>query len=114
MKKNVTSANPAVQFVDTRLNDEFSAGHIPGAKMVPFTDYFNADKTMKSKDDLKQLFRKHNVDIEADIIATCEIGVTATLAAHALSYSIGKDVPVYDGSFSEWKERAPELVAKKD
>ena len=113
MIRNVESNNP-IQLVDTRLEDMFSAGHIPGSNITPFTEYFNQDKTMKSKEDLIQMFHSNKVDIESDMIATCEIGVTAAIAAHALFYTKGRAIPVYDGSFTEWKHRAPDNISRDD
>ena len=69
---------------------------------------------MKSKEDLIEFFRLSKVDIEADVIATCEIGVTAALVARALFHVKGKDVSVYDGSFFEWENRAPGLVSRDE
>ena len=113
MKRNVESKDP-IQLVDTRLEDAFSAGHIPGSKITPFTEYFNQDKTLKSKEDLIQMFCSNKVDIEADMIATCEIGVTAAIAAHALFYTKGKEIPVYDGSFSEWKNLNSDNISRDE
>ena len=110
LKQKMESEKPS-QLVDTRLKKDFASGHIPGSKSTPFTDFFNEDKTMKSKEDLLSLFRSSKVDIYGDVVATCQIGVTASLAAHALYYATGKDVSVYDGSFAEWENRAPDFVS---
>ncbi|GAA3896663.1 3-mercaptopyruvate sulfurtransferase [Sphingomonas limnosediminicola] len=78
------------------------AGHIPGARNLPFAALYNEDGTFKSKDEIQRLFAEAGADPQQPFIATCGSGVTANsliFAAHLL----GNDsVRLYDGSWSEW------------
>ena len=111
IKSNALSANPK-QVLDARGGKRFNEKHIPQSFSTPFTDLFNEDKTFKSKEELEKYFKQKNVDISSEIVTSCGSGITACIIAHALFNSVGKEVSVYDGSFSEWKVRAPELIGK--
>ena len=110
VKANALADHPT-QALDARGKARFIDAHIPQSHSTPYTELFNEDKTMKSKDELIEHFKQKGIDLNEDIFTTCGSGVTASILAHALFYSIGKKVSVYDGSFSEWKVRAPEHIA---
>jgi thiosulfate/3-mercaptopyruvate sulfurtransferase len=78
------------------------AGHIPGARNLPFSSLYNEDGTFKPVEELKQLFDQSGIDAARPFIASCGSGVTANsliFAAHLL----GNDsTQLYDGSWGEW------------
>jgi thiosulfate/3-mercaptopyruvate sulfurtransferase len=78
------------------------AGHIPGARNLPFGSLYREDGTLKSDDELLAAFEQLRVDPKEAFIASCGSGVTANsliFAAHRLGGRQGK---LYDGSWSEW------------
>jgi thiosulfate/3-mercaptopyruvate sulfurtransferase len=78
------------------------AGHIPGAKNLPFATLYREDGTLKSDEELWAAFEQLRVDPAEPFIASCGSGVTANsliFAAHRLGGRRGK---LYDGSWSEW------------
>ncbi|WP_083100737.1 3-mercaptopyruvate sulfurtransferase [Pseudophaeobacter leonis] len=78
------------------------AGHIPGSKNTPYTDFLQADGTLKEDDALRAIFTGAGVDLSKPAITTCGSGVTAAVLSLALE-RIGKtDHALYDGSWSEW------------
>jgi thiosulfate/3-mercaptopyruvate sulfurtransferase len=79
-----------------------SAGHIPGARNLPFATLYREDGRLKPADELRRLFAEAGVDPEQPFIATCGSGVTANsliFAAHLLGNGRAR---LYDGSWSEW------------
>ncbi|RYR50247.1 hypothetical protein Ahy_A07g036852 isoform E [Arachis hypogaea] len=53
-------------------------------------------------DELKKRFEQAGISLESPIITSCGTGVTACILALGL-HRLGKiDVPVYDGSWTEW------------
>src|SRR5438067_6752051 len=75
--------------VDVRSPDEFTgkiiappgmtetaqrAGHIPGAKNVPWAKTANEDGTFKTAEELKALYASVGVDFNRPTIAYCRIG----------------------------------------
>lgn len=92
------------------------SGHVPGALSLPFGSVLDENGHYKSREELVALFKaEFGLDLtkplDKDIIVMCGTGVTAVI----LKVAIGKIDPaipvrVYDGSWTEWAQRAPNLV----
>lgn len=78
------------------------AGHIPGARNLPFGRLLNADGTMKSPAELRAAFEEAGVDLSRPAITTCGSGVTAAVLFLALDRIGHRDHSLYDGSWAEW------------
>ena len=104
--------------VDVRSPEEFSgekiapdhlpqeqpyvAGHIPGAKNIPWGKAANEDGTFKSAEELRELYQGAGVD-GGEIIAYCRIGERSSHSWFVLSELLGhRDVKNYDGSWTEY------------
>jgi thiosulfate/3-mercaptopyruvate sulfurtransferase len=108
----VIDARPAARFAGQapEPREGLRSGHMPGATNVPFLDVLNADRTMKSKAALEEVFLAAGVDLRQPFVCTCGSGVTAAVLALALA-RIGRwDVPVYDGSWAEWGARTDTAI----
>jgi len=102
------------QVIDARAAERFEgrapeprpgiAGHIPGARNVPYSQLFDAATgEMKPLDDLRKSFTGAGVKLDAPVITSCGSGVSAGVLTLAL-YRIGvTDTALYDGSWSEWE-----------
>ncbi|WP_419809838.1 3-mercaptopyruvate sulfurtransferase [Sphingomonas sp.] len=110
MKDVVASGN--AQVLDARSAARFTgeeadprpathAGHMPGAKNLPYGGIFNEDGTYKTGDDLRRAFEDAGIDLDQPIVTTCGSGITASTLAFGL-HLLGKDAALYDGSWSEW------------
>jgi thiosulfate/3-mercaptopyruvate sulfurtransferase len=79
-----------------------AAGHIPGARNLPFSALYREDGRFQSVDEIRRLFDETGVDPRQPFVASCGSGVTACsliFAAHLL----GSDAQrLYDGSWGEW------------
>lgn len=113
--------------VDARSNPRFtgeapepraglSSGHIKNAINIPFTDLLTPEKSFLSTMSLNNIFKRNNIDDSKPIIVMCGTGVTACVVRCAMQLS-GMDsskIAVYDGSWTEWAQRAPESLIVKD
>ncbi len=81
------------------------AGHIAGAKNIPF-DTFTDDKN-KLKDDatIRKMFADAGVKPYDDVVTYCHIGQQGT-AAYFAAKKLGYKVALYDGSYQEWSRIA--------
>ena len=68
----------------------------PGPASSPTT------ATLKPPDALRATFEAAGVDLAGPIVTTCGSGISASILALALAALGREDVPVYDGSWSEW------------
>ena len=112
MRANVDSR--AEQVLDARSPGRFSAtepeprpelpgGHIPGSLNIPFPKVMESEnKTMLPADGIRQALEDAGVDTSKPMVTSCGSGVTAAILTLAL-YLIGHEqVPVFDGSWTEW------------
>lgn len=112
----VEGGKPAV-LVDVRSPDEFSgkviapagiqelairAGHIPGAKSVPWKAAVKDDGTFKDLAELKQLYAAAGVDGSKPVITYCRIGERSSHSWFVLKCLLGYEVRNYDGSWTEY------------
>lgn len=82
------------------------AGHIAGAKSVPFTEIAYDNLLLKSPNELAALFAKAGVQRGDTIVGYCHVGQQATAMLFA-ARSLGHPVLLYDGSFQEWSRLTP-------
>jgi len=79
-----------------------AAGHIPGARNLPFSSLYREDGRMKSADELGRLFAEAGVDPMQPFVASCGSGVTANSLIFAAQLLGNSRARLYDGSWSEW------------
>ncbi len=108
-----------LRLVDVRSNEEFigqflappafpqegaqRAGHIPGAKSIPWGKAVNEDGTFKSIDDLEELYGTQDINRSNDVVTYCRIGERAAHSWFVLTQLLGyENVRNYDGSWTEW------------
>jgi len=96
-------------------------GHIPGALSAPYDQFATGNAaaggtTLKSAEEIGAMFTAAGVKPGDTIIGYCHIGQQATAMLFA-ARTVGYNVLLYDGSFTEWQKRdlpVENPSAKKD
>jgi len=111
--EQVIDARPAARFTGNAPEPRpgLRAGHMPGARNLPFSQLIAPDGRMLSKDAVIAAFAAAGIDLAAPIVTTCGSGISASVLALALARIGRSDVAVYDGSWSEWGARSDTPVA---
>ena len=105
-------ATGSEQLVDARSPARFTgeeadprpgiaAGHMPGARNLPYDRLFHADGTWKRGAELAAAFTDAGIDLDRPMTMTCGSGITASVLAFG-AHLLGRDAAVYDGSWTEW------------
>ena len=109
----------AISLVDVRSPDEYSgllfapenvpqegsqrAGHIPGAKNIPWAQATDSDGTFKTYAELLQLYKDNGITGEGNTVTYCRIGERSSHTWFVLTQLLGySNVSNYDGSWTEW------------
>ena len=91
-------AGKAPMVIDVRSEDEYLAGHVPGARLIPH------DKMAKYLDSLSAMK-------EDTLVLYCRSGKRAGMAAEILEANGFNEVTILEGSFEAWSD-AGKPVAK--
>lgn len=110
-------ATPGVAIVDARDTAFYAgsraggssaapqrAGHIPGARSVPFSSLFDATLHVRPAAELAQVFAAAGVKPGDAVVGYCHTGQQASAVLTA-ARSLGFRVLLYDGSFQDWSAR---------
>lgn len=111
IEKNIK--DPKYQHVDARPKARFDgvapeprkgikSGHIDGSKCIPYSEVLDGSQILLPSSDLAKRFESEDVSLDRPIILSCGTGVTACIVGLGL-HRLGKyDVPIFDGSWTEW------------
>lgn len=80
------------------------AGHLPGARSLPFSEVTSAAMVMKPRDELAKLFGAAGVKPGDKVVVYCHVGQQASAVQFAARLA-GIDAVIYDGSFQEWSQQ---------
>jgi len=111
--EQVLDARSAARFTaeEPEPREGLRSGHMPGALNLPWSGVVAADGTLADTDTLRGLFSNAGVDLAGPIVTSCGSGISAAILALGLARLGRWDVPVYDGSWTEWGGRTDTLVA---
>lgn len=103
---------PGSRLIDVRAEERFSgeremldrvAGHVPGARNLPFDDNLDNPGTYLAPETLRALYADVLGDAApADTVVMCGSGVTACHTLLALEHAGLSGARLYAGSWSEW------------
>jgi thiosulfate/3-mercaptopyruvate sulfurtransferase len=86
------------------------AGHLPGARSLPFSEVSSPAMVMKPPEELAKLFGAAGVKPGDKVVVYCHVGQQASAVQFAARLA-GIDALIYDGSFQEWAQRGLPLKA---
>ncbi|MEP7382513.1 MAG: rhodanese-like domain-containing protein [Gemmatimonadota bacterium] len=81
------------------------AGHIPGAKNVPYSQLTGELTTLRAEPKLRHAFASAGVQAGDTVVTYCHIGMQASLLYYA-ARRLGYHARIFDGSWEEWSKKA--------
>lgn len=110
-KMQILDARSAGRFNGTAADPRkgLRSGSIPGSLNSFFQAVYNPDKTLKSPEELKEMYTKLGISYDegTNVINSCGSGLTACINLLGLEVSGKKNISLYDGSWMEWGSKVP-------
>jgi thiosulfate/3-mercaptopyruvate sulfurtransferase len=104
----IDALEPEMYFGATKFFDR--AGHLPQAVSWPTGEFFNADKTFKSADEIRAMASHLGVRPEQQVYTYCGGGIAAAVPFFALRQIAGyPQVKLYVGSQLDWVRDSRDL-----
>lgn len=82
------------------------AGHMPGARNIPYTELLAADQTLLPRAALRARFARAGVSGDSAVVTSCGSGLSAAVLTLGLVVAGLPEGALYDGSWTEWGGRA--------
>jgi thiosulfate/3-mercaptopyruvate sulfurtransferase len=97
----VEALEPSYHYGELKFFDR--AGHVPNAILLAHADFFNADKTFKSPDEIRRMLRYWGIRPDQAVLSHCGGGVAAAVPWFALQFLVGHpSAKLYLESQREW------------
>ena len=97
----VEALEPSQHFGGAKFFDR--AGHIPNAVMMPAADFYNADKTFKSAEEIRRMLAYMGVKPDQQVYTHCGGGIAASVPFFAAKFMLDyPKVKLYKESQLEW------------
>lgn len=99
------------KIVDVRADEEYNGetlygevkgGHLPGAIHIRYTDLFRKDGTLKSNEDIVQLFEDQGITKDDQIVTYCTAGIRSAYMQLILEMCGFENTKNYDESYYRW------------
>ncbi|KAK3771666.1 hypothetical protein RRG08_047918 [Elysia crispata] len=104
---SAASVNLCAMTSSTTSSEFPSLGLIKGAIHMPFINLFTPEGTYKPEPELLQEFEKAGVDLSVPAVVYSQRGISACTVALAAAICGAPNMPVYNGSWTEWQALAP-------
>jgi len=97
----VEALDPGYHFGASKFFDR--AGHVPNAILLPSADFYNADKTFKSADEISRMLAYLGIKPEQQVHSHCGGGIAASVPFFAMKFMLNyPKVKLYKESQLEW------------
>lgn len=109
-----------VSLLDARLPEFYTgfssggqprAGHIPGARNIPFVWLTGELTTFRDRSRLQRLFDEAGVKKGSRVVTYCHVGQQASVL-YVAARLLGYEAAMYDGSFEDWSRKSDLPVSK--
>lgn len=107
VEAQVNSPDPKTVIIDTRTDEEFTAGTIPGSIHINFTrNNFFQSGAYRPVSQIRAIYIEKEIDPSKTIILFCKTSVRGAESFLALYNAGYRNLKLYDGAWVEWSGNA--------
>ncbi|MGH4138437.1 sulfurtransferase [Clostridium sp.] len=114
VKAQVTSPNKNTILLDTRSQDEYAAGTIPGSVLLNYINNDYSDGTYKPVQVIKIQYIESKIKSNNNVIMYCKTSVRGAQTYLALYNAGYRNLKLYDGAWVEWSSKGALPIQKQD
>lgn len=96
--------------LDVRSEEEWEAGHIPGATWMEWSDVFQDDAALLPEEELRALVAEVGITEDSEVLTYCQAGIRAGHTFMVLDALGLPRVANYVGSWARWTAEDGEVV----
>lgn len=114
MLAQVNEPNKDVILLDTRTQEEFDQGTIPGSVLFDYQNNNNQDGTYKSAHAIITLYHDLGIKPENTVMMYCKTSIRAAQTYLALANAGYENLKIFDGAWLEWSADSSLPIQKPD
>ncbi len=114
IKMMVDEAPAGAVIVDTRSQEEFNEGTIPGSVLLNFTGNNFADETYRPVRQIRIRYLEEGIDYDDTVYMFCKTSIRGAQTFLALYNAGYRDLKLYDGAWVEWSANPMNPVYKPE
>jgi thiosulfate/3-mercaptopyruvate sulfurtransferase len=108
VSKMVTENSTDYEFIDVRNEEKHAKGSIIHFKNSYYGKLLNdEERSYKSPDEIKQVFKSEGIDLNKELIFSCGRGVSGCVSEQAARMVGAKKALLYDGAYQEYARYDP-------
>lgn len=102
IRAQINEPDPRVVLIDTRTEEEFMNGHIPGAMLIDYRENNFRDGTFRPVSHIRIKYLEAGIDYKKDVVLYCHTSIRGTPSFLALYNAGYRNLRLYDGAWVEW------------
>ena len=114
MKKQVNSPSDEIVIIDTRSQEEYDEGTIPGSILLDFSDNNFKDGTYKPVQQISIRYLEAGISADKEAVMYCKTSVRGAQTYLALYNAGYRKLKLYDGAWVEWSSNPLNPVYKPE
>ncbi len=114
MKKQVNDPSDNVAVIDTRSQEEYDEGTIPGSYLLNFVDNNFKDGTYKPVQQISIRYLEEGISADKEAVMYCKTSIRGAQTYLALYNAGYRKLKLYDGAWVEWSSNPLNPVYKPE
>lgn len=114
IRAQINEPDEAVVLVDTRIEEEYNAGTIPGSVLLNYAGNNFSDGTYRPVQQIRIRYLEEDIDYDKTVIMYCKTSIRGAQTYLALYNAGYRELKLYDGAWVEWSSNPINPIFKPE